>query len=92
MKETKISEINELTFEEAFAELEETVSRLERGDLSLEASIALFERGRALSAHCGQQLDAADLKVRQLLPGTDIETDVETDIEDDTVPFEMEQK
>jgi exodeoxyribonuclease VII small subunit len=88
MKETKISEINELTFEEAFAELEETVSCLERGDLSLEASIALFERGRALSAHCGQQLDEANLKVRQLLPGTD----TQTNIEDETIPFEMEQK
>jgi exodeoxyribonuclease VII small subunit len=90
MKKTnESSEIKELTFEEAFAELEETVSRLERGDLSLEASIALFERGRALSAHCGQQLDEADLKVRQLLPGSGMEG-IET--EDETVPFEMEQE
>ena len=63
-----VIEITELSFEEAFAELEVTVAQLERGDLSLEESIALFERGQALAARCGQQLDAAELKVRRLLP------------------------
>jgi exodeoxyribonuclease VII small subunit len=63
-----MQEITEMSFEEAFAELEATVSRLERGDLSLEESITLFERGQALATHCGQRLDAAELKVRQLLP------------------------
>ena len=63
-----MQEITEMSFEEAFAELEATVTRLERGDLSLEESITLFERGQALAAHCGQRLDTAELKVRQLLP------------------------
>jgi exodeoxyribonuclease VII small subunit len=75
-----MKEIAELSFEEAFGELEATVARLERGDLSLEESIALFERGQALAAHCNLQLDTAELKVRQLLP----------DNEGETAPFELE--
>jgi exodeoxyribonuclease VII small subunit len=69
-----MKEIAELSFEEAFAELEATVVQLERGDLPLEESIALFERGQALAAHCNIQLDTAELKVRQLLPDSDGET------------------
>ncbi len=60
--------VDELTFEEAFAELEQTVAQLESGDLTLEASLTLFERGQALAARCGTQLDTAELKVQQLLP------------------------
>lgn len=60
--------VDELTFEEAFAELEQTVAKLESGDLTLEESLALFERGQALATHCGVQLDTAELKVQQLLP------------------------
>jgi exodeoxyribonuclease VII small subunit len=63
-----MKEITDLSFEDAFAELQATVAQLERGDLPLEDSIALFERGQALAAHCGLQLDAAELKVRQLMP------------------------
>lgn len=69
-----MKEIAEMSFEEAFAELETTVTRLEQGDLSLEESIALFERGQALAARCNIQLDTAELKVRQLLPDSDGET------------------
>jgi len=69
MKETA-----DMSFEEVFAELEETVARLERGDLSLEESIALFERGQALAARCNVQLDTSELKVRQLLPDSEGET------------------
>lgn len=70
--------IEELTFEEAFTELEETVRKLETGGLSLEESLALYERGQALAVHCGRQLDEAELKVRQLAP------------EGQEVPFETE--
>jgi len=63
-----MSEIDDLTFEQAFAELEETVRKLEEGGLALEESLALFERGQALAAHCNRQLDQAELKVRQLTP------------------------
>jgi exodeoxyribonuclease VII small subunit len=59
-------ELDDLSFEAALAELEETVSRLEAGDLSLEESLALFERGQLLAAHCHQQLENATLRVEQL--------------------------
>jgi exodeoxyribonuclease VII small subunit len=55
-----------LSFEEALSELEQTVAQLESGDLSLEASLALFERGRRLFAHCDRLLDRAQLRVEQL--------------------------
>lgn len=63
-----MNEIENLTFEQTFAELEETVRKLEAGGLPLEESLALFERGQALAAHCGTQLDQAELKVQQLAP------------------------
>ncbi|MEA3344641.1 MAG: exodeoxyribonuclease VII small subunit [Chloroflexota bacterium] len=62
-----MKEVSELSFEDALAELEETVHRLEEGDLTLEGSLALFERGQALAANCQKQLDEAELKVQQLL-------------------------
>ena len=55
-----------LTFEEAFAQLEETVSRLEEGGLTLEESLTLFERGQVLAAHCNRLLDQAELKVTEI--------------------------
>ena len=58
----------QLSFEEAFQELEDTVQRLEGGGLILDESIALFERGMKLAEHCGQKLDDAELKVSQLAP------------------------
>lgn len=56
------------SFEEAFQELEKTVERLEEGELTLEESMALFERGMELVQYCSQLLDEADLKVKALLP------------------------
>jgi exodeoxyribonuclease VII small subunit len=63
----------ELTFEQAFAELEEIVARLESADLSLDDSLALFEKGQALAAQCAKLLEAAELKVKQLSPDGDLE-------------------
>jgi exodeoxyribonuclease VII small subunit len=68
----------DLTFEQAFAELERAVRKLEAGGLTLEESLALFERGQALAAHCNAQLDQAELKVRQLSP-------------EGVIPFEPEE-
>ena len=53
-------------FEEALAELEEIVERLEIGELSLEESLKLFERGQVLSRLCMEQLETATLRVEQL--------------------------
>ena len=63
-----MNEIEKLSFEESFKELEDTVHRLEGGGLTLDESIALFERGMTLAEHCGQKLDEAELKVSQLVP------------------------
>ena len=72
-----MSKIEKLTFEQAFAELEETVRKLEAGGLALDESLALFERGQALAAHCGQQLDEAALKIEQITPQGDIPFNLE---------------
>lgn len=55
-----------LSFEEALKELEQTVGRLEAGDLTLEESLALFERGQKLSRHCQAILAQAQLRVEVL--------------------------
>ena len=59
-------EITELSFEQSLLELEETVAKLEAGDLTLEESLALFERGQKLAAYCNELLDKASLRVEQL--------------------------
>ncbi len=58
--------VEELTYEDALAELEEIVSALEGEQNPLDESIKLFERGQALAAHCGVLLEAAELKVKQV--------------------------
>lgn len=55
-----------LSFEDALLELEQTVAQLESGNLTLEASLALFERGQRLAVHCSRVLDEAQLRVEQL--------------------------
>ena len=66
---TKKSEkpIEELTYEEALAELEGIVEVLEGEQSQLEEAIRLFERGQALAARCGVLLEAAELKVKQVV-------------------------
>ncbi len=58
--------VKALTYEEAFAELEEIVNALEGGQKPLDEAMKLFERGQALVARCSELLDAAQLKVKQL--------------------------
>lgn len=59
-------EIQNLTFEAALKELEELVAKLEAGDLSLEESLDLFERGQKLTDYCTDKLNQANLRVEQL--------------------------
>jgi exodeoxyribonuclease VII small subunit len=69
-------------FEQALGELEALVERMEQGELSLEASLAEFERGIALARQCQQSLQAAEQKVR-LLTGEGEEEPLDTpDAED----------
>ncbi len=58
--------VEEMSFEEAMAELEAVVGQLERGDVALEQSIALYERGAALKARCEVKLREAEEKVAQI--------------------------
>ena len=60
-----------LSFEAAMAELETIVRRLEGGDVSLEESVTLYERGQALRQHCEARLKAAELRVEQVSVGAD---------------------
>jgi exodeoxyribonuclease VII small subunit len=59
-------QIAELTFEQALAALEETVVKLEAGDLVLDESLALFEQGQMLAERCTKLLEQASLRVEQL--------------------------
>ena len=59
----------DLTYEEAFAELEAVVEALESEQRPLNESIALYERGQALAKYCAALLEKAELKVRQLSGG-----------------------
>jgi len=55
--------VTELSFEQAMAELEQVVGRLERGDVALDDSIALYERGAQLKKRCETKLKEAEEKV-----------------------------
>lgn len=61
----------EESFELLYHELEETIAKLEAGDLSLDESLALFQRGMELAKKCGVMLDSAELRIKQLVPQGD---------------------
>ncbi|MEJ6393193.1 exodeoxyribonuclease VII small subunit [Gymnodinialimonas sp. 2305UL16-5] len=58
--------IEEMSFEDAIRELEQVVGQLDRGDVALEDSIKLYERGAALKARCEAKLKEAEEKVAQI--------------------------
>lgn len=62
----KMTPVEELSYEEAFAELEQIVARLENEQAPLEEALASYERGQALSRRCAALLENAELKLRQL--------------------------
>ena len=65
------ADIAGLSFEKALKELETIVGRLERGDVELEESIQIYERGEALREHCDRLLKQAEAKVEKLTIGPD---------------------
>jgi len=65
-QQDRFADIAEMTFERALKELESIVSRLERGDVELQESIAIYERGEALKGHCDRLLKQAEAKVERL--------------------------
>ncbi|WP_108813492.1 exodeoxyribonuclease VII small subunit [Loktanella sp. Alg231-35] len=64
-----MSDVKDLSFEEAIKELETVVGQLERGDVALDDSIALYERGAALKARCETKLKEAEEKVAKITLG-----------------------
>ena len=69
--------IQEMSFEAALGELESIVQKLERGDAKLEESIAIYQRGAALKAHCEGKLRDAQMKVEKIVLGSDGRVSVE---------------
>jgi exodeoxyribonuclease VII small subunit len=58
--------VSDLSFEQAVAELETIVARLERGDVALDQSISIYERGEALKKHCETLLNAAEARIEKI--------------------------
>ncbi len=67
----KKPEIEGVSFEKALAELEAIVQKLESGSVDLEESIALYERGAALKAHCESKLKAAQERIEKIVVSGD---------------------
>lgn len=63
--------VENLSFEAALEELETIVSRLEQGEVDLEDSIALYERGMALKSHCEKKLKGAEMRLEKIVLGPD---------------------
>lgn len=71
MPATAPKPVGDLTFEKALAELEEIVGKLERGDVPLAESIAIYERGEVLKKHCDKLLGEAEARVEKIRVGND---------------------
>ena len=61
--------VEQMSFEAALRELEEIVGKLEQGEIDLEDSIALYERGQALKTYCEQKLKSAESRLEKLVQG-----------------------
>ncbi|HUO02754.1 MAG TPA: exodeoxyribonuclease VII small subunit [Rhizomicrobium sp.] len=66
---TDAGPVGEMSFETALKELETIVARLEQGEVDLEDSIALYERGQALKTHCETKLKAAEGRLEKIVQG-----------------------
>ena len=65
------SDIAEMSFEDALKALEDVVRKLEGGEVPLEESISLYERGEQLRRHCQARLDAAQARIEKIVAGPD---------------------
>ena len=66
MADSNNDDVKTMSFEVALAELEGIVGRLERGDVPLAESIAIYERGEALKSHCESLLKAAEARIEKI--------------------------
>ncbi len=69
--ESAPADIAALSFEDALRGLEDVVRKLESGDVPLDDSITLYERGEALRKHCQARLDAAQARIEKIVAGPD---------------------
>ncbi|MEC7380898.1 MAG: exodeoxyribonuclease VII small subunit [Pseudomonadota bacterium] len=67
----KKNDIKGLSFEQALSELEDIVEKLEQGDIDLEDSIDIYERGNLLKAHCEKKLESAKMKIDKIISQPD---------------------
>lgn len=68
---TELPDIASLPFEAAIKELEDIVDRLEKGNVPLEESIVIYERGEALKKHCDDLLKRAEARIEKITFGAD---------------------
>ncbi len=66
-----LPDIAPLSFEDALRALEDVVRQLESGEVPLDDSISLYERGEALRKHCQARLDAAQARIERIVNGAD---------------------
>ena len=71
MPDTPATPVESLPFEAALNELEKIVDRLEKGEVPLAESIAIYERGEALKKHCENLLKEAEARVQKIRLGAD---------------------
>ena len=64
-------ELAALSFEDALRALEDVVRKLESGEVPLDDSISLYERGEVLRKHCQARLDAAQARIERIVAGSD---------------------
>jgi exodeoxyribonuclease VII small subunit len=65
--------LDQMTFEQAYRELETTVQKLEEGNLALEEALSLYQHGMALAKYCNLQLDKAELSIKVVAPTGELE-------------------
>ena len=69
VKEISQTPIEQMSFEAALRELEAIVTKLEQGEIDLDDSIALYERGQQLKSHCEQKLKSAESRLEKIVQG-----------------------
>jgi exodeoxyribonuclease VII small subunit len=65
------ADISQMSFEDALRALEDVVRKLESGEVPLDDSISLYERGEQLRKHCQARLDAAQARIEKIVAGPD---------------------
>lgn len=71
MTEKANADVAKMSFEDAMAALEKIVDQLDRGDVSLDQSIEIYERGATLQRHCEEKLKHAEMRVQKIVAGAD---------------------